>query len=723
MALASLVSICHAQDNRQVVLSSPIVADTSSPDNEPGVQAVTVDAQILGRMKDQAGSMTIERFPLADGSRVRLSLRAFSVLAPGASIVVGTATGDVPMAMPDVRLYHGEVIGDVDSLVFLSFSSDGVNGLIQTRGTTYVLSQDGYASDRQLVIADLAKFPEPPEFAKGWVCGTDESFVIGDAVSQAEGQQGTRDHPCRIARVAVDSDYEFSAWKFGGDVQASAAYAITLFGAINEIYTRDLNVHLVMTYLRVWEDNVDPYHDSGGSLLDEFRNEWNATMGNVPRDLAHLLSGDYGGGVAWVSVLCSQSYGYGLSGVGGSFPYPLVDHDYGNWDLFVVSHEMGHNFGTLHTHDGYDPPLDGCGLGDCSQAWGGTIMSYCHLCSGGMSNIVLHFHPVVNDKISTYLDGACDILGDHQVWAYDDAATGLANTSVAVDVLANDATVNCVGIGLFSVQSQSDMGGSVTISTGSGSEGRDEVVYTPPTDFVGTDSFVYFLQADNGQIVSADVTVEVLPVYASTDPGVSRPGVTVDYYALDSAEQLPDFSTLSPYMRDVLPDVNIPSSNGDFATSGRYEFVGAVFDGLVEVPEKNLYTFFLESDDGSRLFVDDQLVLDNDGLHRMTEKSGDIALEAGFHRLRIEYFEKTQAQGLIARMESSNMPKQVIPASSWRTDACIADWVSDGSINTIDFLAFLGEWTAGNANTDLDNNGIVNTADVVAYINAWVAGC
>ena len=62
----------------------------------------------------------------------------------------------------------------------------------------------------------------------------------------------------------------------------------------------------------------------------------------------------------------------------------------------TVAHELGHNFGAPHTHN-YAPPLDGCGSSpqDCTAADLdiGTIMSYCHICSGGVANVKLQFHP------------------------------------------------------------------------------------------------------------------------------------------------------------------------------------------------------------------------------------------------------------------------------------------------------------------------------------------
>ncbi|MBK7403257.1 MAG: hypothetical protein IPJ41_01155 [Phycisphaerales bacterium] len=54
---------------------------------------------------------------------------------------------------------------------------------------------------------------------------------------------------------------------------------------------------------------------------------------------------------------------------------------------------------------------------------------------------------------------------------------------------------------------------------------------------------------------------------------------------------------------------------------------------------------------------------------------------------------------------------------------CTGDWNGDGSTNTLDVLAFLNDWAAGNANADLNGDGVVNTLDVLAFLNAWNAGC
>jgi hexosaminidase len=66
---------------------------------------------------------------------------------------------------------------------------------------------------------------------------------------------------------------------------------------------------------------------------------------------------------------------------------------------------------------------------------------------------------------------------------------------------------------------------------------------------------------------------------------------------------------------------------------------GVDLKGYVDVPMDGVYTFYLTSDDGSRLRIGDRVVIDHDGLHGATERSGQIALAAGFHPLSIQYFQ------------------------------------------------------------------------------------
>src|SRR4030095_2036561 len=91
--------------------------------------------------------------------------------------------------------------------------------------------------------------------------------------------------------------------------------------------------------------------------LQEFANVWNTTYSAIPRAVAMMLSGKQpsGGasGIAWVNSLCSKYYGTSFSQVYTTGTTPS------SGDILVVAHELGHNFGSPHTHC-YSTPVDNC---------------------------------------------------------------------------------------------------------------------------------------------------------------------------------------------------------------------------------------------------------------------------------------------------------------------------------------------------------------------------
>jgi len=191
---------------------------------------------------------------------------------------------------------------------------------------------------------------------------------------------------------------------------------VLLAAMVSQIYERDMDLKIALSFARVWDTVNDPYNQPDtATQLPQFRSFWNSNMGGVTRTIAHLLSGrGLGGGRAFLSSVC-DSDAYGVNAVDGRFPYPMRFRDGGNWDIYVLSHEMGHNLGTSHTHC-YNPPIDTCAGPDydCPNPRTcvvGTIMSYCHVCSGGVGNINLSFHPRVISAIRGFIDPRCPRVG------------------------------------------------------------------------------------------------------------------------------------------------------------------------------------------------------------------------------------------------------------------------------------------------------------------------
>ncbi len=93
---------------------------------------------------------------------------------------------------------------------------------------------------------------------------------------------------------------------------------------------------------------------------------------------------------------------------------------------------------------------------------------------------------------------------------------------------------------------------------------------------------------------------------------------------------------------------------------------GQHFMGTVTVAQAGTWTFYTESGDGSQLWVDGILVVDNDGVHGMTTVSGSVALTAGAHDIEVKWFDSSGSQGLIVSWSGPGVGVQtVIPASAF----------------------------------------------------------
>jgi alpha-L-rhamnosidase len=87
------------------------------------------------------------------------------------------------------------------------------------------------------------------------------------------------------------------------------------------------------------------------------------------------------------------------------------------------------------------------------------------------------------------------------------------------------------------------------------------------------------------------------------------------------------------------------------------------FEGYIAIPQAGEYTFSTSSNDGSKLFIDDKLVVNNDGEHGNRVMSGTIQLTPGLHRIRVEYFQSGGTQNLQVCYRSSRIPYQPVPGS------------------------------------------------------------
>lgn len=131
-------------------------------------------------------------------------------------------------------------------------------------------------------------------------------------------------------------------------------------------------------------------------------------------------------------------------------------------------------------------------------------------------------------------------------------------------------------------------------------------------------------------------------------------GLFFDYFEFDQPiDSTSDLKNLKPKASGFIDQITYPYEKFP-------DCFGLLFKGLVEIPSDGVYTFALLSNDGSRLFIDDQLVVDNDGWHGARERYGQIALKAGFHPIRVAYIQVGGGKALKAFIEGPGLQKQEI---------------------------------------------------------------
>ena len=146
---------------------------------------------------------------------------------------------------------------------------------------------------------------------------------------------------------------------------------------------------------------------------------------------------------------------------------------------------------------------------------------------------------------------------------------------------------------------------------------------------------------------------EQMSYLPATTTKAGKPGVAYTYYE-GKFKSTADVLKAQPVKEGTFRNFSIKEAAAD-------DHFGYQFRSQINIPEKGVYKFHIYSDDGARLFIDGQEVIDNDGSHSAGEATGKVALEKGFHEIRVIYFEDYMGQALEIGITGKNLPKQVLP--------------------------------------------------------------
>jgi hypothetical protein len=278
------------------------------------------------------------------GAEYTVELSPVSVRAKNYQLFVQAEDGSLLPATPHpVRTFQGRLIELPGSRVAASLSDDGLQAIIifpneSTYAVEPLARRVGGASPRQHIV-----YPKESIAPRG-SCGTPDA-----PRPWSEGPPGSPDGVATgtvlLAELAIDSDVEY--YQDYGSIAATEAQIHSIVNTMNIQYERDIGVRHIITALIVRPTEPDPYTTtSAGSLLNHFRDVWNAYYDHIPRDAAQLFTGkdlnDLTIGMAYTYSVCFEDASYSV-----------VESNATACSSFACktdlsAHELGHIWGGNH---------------------------------------------------------------------------------------------------------------------------------------------------------------------------------------------------------------------------------------------------------------------------------------------------------------------------------------------------------------------------------------
>jgi len=427
--------------NRSFVKFSPFTKDVASKNariyqseasDVTVMQLKTQELQTIITQKPEAMELT---FPF-EGRELTVELVRNNILTP--DFQVDTDKG-VKAYTPGVY-YQGIVKGDNSSVVAFSFFDNDVVGVASSLNIgNVVLGKTKNSSD--FVSYNDQKLKEKNPFT----CGAEE-------LPENAGKKITFDpnkKQSKLTASCVRIYFEIGYGPYtqnGSNVTSATNWLTALFNNIKTLYDNE-SVNIALSSTFVWT-TVDPYSGQPGAILNQFR----TTRTTFNGDLAQLIRNPATTSVAYVNALCGI-YKYSYCGVNNqNIAVPTY-----SWNIEAMTHELGHNLGSPHTHacawNGNNTAIDGCGPasgndegcdGPLPTTTKGTIMSYCHLVGSVGISFANGFGQQPGDLIRQTIDSkpclGSDCINSCNITVTGLTVTGLTSNTATGTIVDNTAS-------------------------------------------------------------------------------------------------------------------------------------------------------------------------------------------------------------------------------------------------------------------------------------------
>ncbi len=555
--------------------SVQVISQSSTPASDNVLKAV--DGSTMAKINTQAINQLVEKkYPAIEieipysGKLIKVLLYKQEVLADNFHVDTDKA---VNIAFEAGVHYRGTIRGNNTAVAAFSFFKNQMQGIVSADefNNLVIAKIDVKGNTEDYIVYSDSKLKVLNEFS----CAVKDEDTHDDSqeIPLAKGPQSAK---CVTMYFEIDHDLYLAN---NSSTVETANWMIGVFNNVQTLYEND-GITTALKSIYIWTEQ-DPYEGEGSS---DYLFQFNEVRPVFDGDLGQLIGIDPGGlgGVAvTINGLCKSN----------NFCYSDINYSYEtvptfSWTVMVITHEMGHLFGSRHTHscswNGNNTAIDNCApyaIGSTSEGYGclesppllpttvvkGTLMSYCHLVSGIGINFANGFGPQpTNAILNTVNSRTC--LGT-------DCITTCINTVSSINIeqgISGTATVTWideVSTGPWQVAVQSNNSSSAPVFT-----------------IVNTNSFVLTdLLPNKFYNVTVKPTCEGALIASGrstlfvTDVEDICAGATLT----DSGGQFANYGNMESYVRVLIPNMansKMKLTFTEFDLEDEYDFL-YIFDG------------------------------------------------------------------------------------------------------------------------------------------------
>ncbi len=332
--------------------------------------------RLAGAPDEQVANAAVSTYtlelPRPDGRMESFRICASPIMAPG-----------LAKRFPQIRTYLGKGVDNPTALLRMDYTPHGFHAMVLAGEQTYFIDPYYHLLNDG---AYLSYFKTDYSTDEVFHCAMEEEYPAAEEPAEANGTLMTGEE-LRTHRLAVSATGEYTQYH-GGTVEGAMAAIATTMNRVNGVYERDLSVRMILVdsnHLVVFlNPGSDPFSGSDLNKRNQNQTTLDQIIGSANYDVGHVFDRGGGGGVASIETVCRNG-DKGLGYTGG--PSPVGDP----YDIDYVAHELGHQYGGLHTFNYCDGSQ---GERPYEPGSATTIMGYAGIC--GSSNIANnsndHFH-------------------------------------------------------------------------------------------------------------------------------------------------------------------------------------------------------------------------------------------------------------------------------------------------------------------------------------------